>query len=304
MVTPLLRQPRISEVTPCSFFQVTTTRYQAMTMTKILVIEDEAQTRNIFLECLDAEGFETIGAENGFIGVQRAQEQLPDLVICDIIMPELDGYTVLTTLRKSPVTAIIPLIFLTAKPSKAEFRQGMEMGADDYLTKPCTVEELLMAIAAQLEKQAALRQWCALECQRVPERTTSETMKQAVPQSFFPTSPKLGEVFDFIEANYHQPITLNDVAKAVGYSPAYLTDLVKRQTGQTVQRWIIKRRMAAACSMLLETDQAVNQIAEAVGYNDKNYFFYQFRQHHGMTPQMWRKTQRTPFSPDQELKKF
>ncbi len=275
-----------------------------MTMTKILVIEDEAQTRNIFLECLDAEGFEAIGAKNGFIGVQRVQEQLPDLVICDIIMPELDGYGVLTTLRQNPVTAIIPFIFLTAKPSKAEFRQVMELGADDYLTKSSMVEELLGAIAAQLEKQARLRQWCALECQRVPEPPTSEAVKQADPQPFFPTYPKLSEVFDFIEANYHQPITLNDVAKAVGYSPAYLTDLVRRQTGQTVQRWIIKRRMAAACSLLLNTNQAVNQIAEAVGYNDKNYFFYQFRQHHGMTPQMWRKTQRTLFSTDQELKKF
>ncbi|MCA1992631.1 MAG: response regulator [Coleofasciculus sp. S288] len=273
-------------------------------MTKILVIEDEAQTRNSFLKCLNAEGFKAIGAENGFIGIQRAQEQLSDLVICDIIMPELDGYTVLTTLRQNPVTAIIPFIFLTAKPSKAEFRQAMELGADDYLTKPSTAEELLRAIAAQLEKQAALRQWYALEYQQVPEPPTSETVKLADSQPFFPTCPKLGEVFDFIEANHHQPITLNDVARAVGYSPAYLTDLVRRQTGQTVQRWIIKRRMAAACSLLLNTNQAANQIAEAVGYNDKNYFFYQFRQYHGMTPQMWRKTQRTPFSTDQELKKF
>ena len=275
-----------------------------MTMTKILLIEDEAQNRNIFLECLDAEGFEAIVAGNSFIGVQQAQEQLPDLVICDIIMPELDGYTVLTTLRQNPITAIIPFIFLTVKPSKAEFRQAMELGANDYLTKPSTAEELLGAIAAQLEKQARLRQWCALECQRVPQPPTSETVKLPDPQPFFPTYPKLGEVFDFIEGNYHQSITLNDVAKAVGYSPAYLTDLVRRQTGQTVQRWIIKRRMAAACSMLLNSNQAVNQIAEAVGYNDKNYFFYQFRQYHGMTPQMWRKTQGTPSSTDQELKKF
>ena len=273
-------------------------------MEKILVIEDSAQIRDLFIASLETEGFYTISAENGFVGVQRAQEQLPDLVICDIIMPELDGYTVLTTLRQNPVTAIIPFIFLTAKHSLAEFRQAMELGADDYLTKPSTAEQLLGAIAAQLEKQARLRQWCALECQRVPQPPTSETVKLADPQPFFPTYPKLGEVFDFIEGNYHQSITLNDVAKAVGYSPAYLTDLVRRQTGQTVQRWIIKRRMAAACSMLLNTNQAVNQIAEAVGYNDKNYFFYQFRQYHGMTPQMWRKTQGTPLSTDQELKKF
>ncbi len=273
-------------------------------MEKILVIEDEPQIRDLFIESLEAEGFYTIGAENGIVGVQRAIDELPDLVICDIMMPQLDGYGVLSRLRQDPATAIIPFIFLTAKVTKTEIRQGMELGADDYLTKPCTIEELLKAIAAQLEKQATIRQWYALKCQRVPEPPISEAVKLAEPQSFFPTCPKLREVFDFMEANYHQPISLDDVAKAVGYSPAYLTDLVKRQTGQTVQRWIIKRRMAAACSLLLDTNQSVNQIAEAVGYNDKNYFFYQFRQYHETTPQMWRTTHRTSFSSEQELKNF
>ncbi len=116
-------------------------------MKKILVIEDEAPTRNIYLECLEAEGFDAIGAENGRIGLQWAQEQQPDLVICDIMMPELDGYGVLTTLRQNPDTASIPVIFLTAKTTEAERRYGMELGADDYLTKPCTVEDLLRTIA-------------------------------------------------------------------------------------------------------------------------------------------------------------
>jgi AraC-like DNA-binding protein len=93
--------------------------------------------------------------------------------------------------------------------------------------------------------------------------------------------------------NYHHAITLSDVAKAVGYSGAYLTDLVKRQTGKTVQCWIIKRRIEAACCLLLNTDRSICEIAEAVGYNDKNYFFYQFRQYYGTTPQIWRKMQRS-----------
>lgn len=265
-------------------------------MKKILVIEDWADTRNFFVECLKAEGFYAIGAENGRIGVQLAQEHLPNLIICDIMMPELDGYTVLTTLRQDPSSVTIPFIFVTGKVTRADLRKGMDLGADDYLAKPCTVDELLNAVAARLEKQASLRQWYAIECQRVPEPPPAETVKLANPESIFPACPQVSEVFDFIEANHHQPISLNDVAKAVGYSPAYLTDFVKRQTGQTVQRWIIKRRMAAACSLLLNTNQSVNQIAEAVGYNDKNYFFYQFRQHYGMTPQTWRNKQRTLFS--------
>lgn len=261
-------------------------------MKKILVIEDEAQSREMFLECLEAENFDAIGAENGLIGIQQAQSQLPDLVICDIRMPQLDGYGVLTTLRQDPATAMIPFIFLTAKATKAELRQGMELGADDYLTKPFTVEELLGAIAARLEKQAALRQWCAIESRRVSESPGAETALPAASKSIFPSVSQLSEVFDFIEANYHQPIGLCEVAQAVGYAPAYLTDLVRRRTGKTVNRWIVKRRMAAVHALLLETDHSVDWIAEAVGYQNAGHFFRQFRQYHGTTPQAWRNAQR------------
>ncbi len=263
-------------------------------MKKILIIEDEAQTRNIFLESLEAEGFDAIGAENGYVGIQQVQDELPDLVVCDIVMPQLNGYGVLTTLRQNPVTAVIPFIFLTAKVTKAERRQAMELGADDYLTKPSTIEELLGAIAARLEKQAVLRQWYTVESQQVAEPPDADTVKHTTgPQSIFPSNPKLTEVFQFIEANYHQPITLCNVAQAVGYSSAYLTSLVGRQTGQTVNRWIVERRMVEACSLLRETSQSVDRIAEAVGYLSAGHFFRQFRQYHGTTPQAWRKQERT-----------
>ena len=116
-------------------------------MKKILVIEDEVPIRTFFLRGLKAKGFCPISAENGRVGVQRAKEQLPDLIICDIMMPELDGYGVLTILRQNPGTSTIPVIFVTAKTTEAERRYGMELGADDYLTKPYTAEDLLRAIA-------------------------------------------------------------------------------------------------------------------------------------------------------------
>ena len=127
-------------------------------MKKILVIEDEAPLREDILEILDCLDFECLGAENGVVGVKQAQEYLPDLIICDIMMPELDGYGVLKSLRQSAETAIIPLIFLSAKADKADIRQGMNMGADDYLTKPFTISELEDAIMACLEKQATRKQ--------------------------------------------------------------------------------------------------------------------------------------------------
>lgn len=260
-------------------------------MTKILVIEDEAESREMFLECLEAEGFNAIGAQNGVVGVQRVQKHLPDLVICDIVMPELDGYGVLTTLRQNPVTAIIPFIFLTAKATKAELRHCMKLGADDYLTKPTTVEELLTAIAVRLEKQAALKQWyAALHQISTPDAT--EEAKPTTSESIFPSCPHLNEVFQFIEENYHQPISLSNVAQAVGYAPGYLTDLMRRLTGHTVNQWIVERRMAAACLLLLETNQLIEQIAEKVGYQNTGHFFRQFRQYQGTTPQAWRNAHR------------
>lgn len=259
-------------------------------MKKILVIEDEIRTRNLFLNCLKTEGFNTIGAENGLVGVQKAQFELPDLVICDINMPILDGYGVLNTLRQDPVTAIIPFIFLTAKDTKTELRQGMRLGADDYLTKPLTVEELLGAIAVRLEKQTALKQWYATECKELQPTETILLPNQSIFPDCF---PQLNQVFQFIEDNYHQPINLCDVAAAVGYSTAYLTNLVKRKTKLTVHNWIVERRMAEARFLLLKTDEPVNHIAAKVGYPDPGHFIRQFRHIYSMSPKVWRNTHRT-----------
>lgn len=259
-------------------------------MKKILVIEDDVQSLYFCLECLQANGFYTIGAENGLFGVQQAKEKLPDLIVCDIIMPQLDGYGVLTTLRQNPDTAIIPFIFLSGKVCRDEIRKGIVLGADDYLTKPCTINELLKAISVQLEKQATLRDYyVAQQSQTFLKSLPAEIKKTATTQSIFPSSTKLAKVFRFIESNYHRPITLRDVAEAAGYSPTYLTNLIGQETGNTVYSWVIKRRMAAACTLLLKTKLAVNQIAEVVGYHDASYFSRQFRQIYGIPPKAWRK---------------
>lgn len=250
-------------------------------MTKVLVIEDEAQTRNMFMRCLAFEGFCAIAAENGAIGVKLAQTHCPDLIICDIMMPDMDGYSVLSAIRRHRTTAAIPFIFLTAKVTMTDLRQGMEMGADDYLTKPCSVEQFLTTIATRLERQAQLQEHFSAPFGDSPPEP-----------GFFPDCPRLAQVFTFIEANYHQPISLNDIAKAVGYSPAYLTHLTQELTGYSIKRWITERRMAQARQLLRETDQPVRQISEGIGYLDVGYFTRQFRQLHGDPPQSWRNSRR------------
>ncbi|HAJ60285.1 MAG TPA: hybrid sensor histidine kinase/response regulator [Cyanobacteria bacterium UBA8543] len=127
-------------------------------MKRILVIEDQPSVRENILDLLDAENFEVFGAADGKTGVELAKAKVPDLIICDVMMPELDGFEVLDSLRKDLETATIPFIFLTAKVEKTDWRQGMELGADDYLTKPFTAVELLGAIATRLEKQTAFEE--------------------------------------------------------------------------------------------------------------------------------------------------
>lgn len=262
-------------------------------MKKILVIENQTQTRNLYLDCLKAQGFCTMSAENGLIGIQRAKQELPDLITSAIMLPGLDGYSVLTKLRQNPSTAIIPFIFVAAKKRKADIRRGMELGADDYLLKPCKVDELLRAITACLEKRAILEQWYNAQSQFVLQPPSErDVASETTEKLIFPHNPHLSEVFHFIKANFDQPITLGDVAQAVDYSPAYLTSLVRRQTGQTVQNWIVQYRMAVARSLLLETSESVEEIAAKVGYQNPTNFFRQFRQHHGTTPHAWRKTHR------------
>ena len=121
-------------------------------MKKILVIEDQPQMRKKLVRILEMENFAPLEAADGRAGLALARAQLPDLILCDVMMPEIDGYEVLRQLRADAATAAIPFIFLTARGDKTELRAGMNLGADDYLAKPVAVDDLLAAIAARLRR--------------------------------------------------------------------------------------------------------------------------------------------------------
>lgn len=128
-----------------------------MPKNRILLIEDNLEMRENTAEILELSDYEVETAENGKIGLEKAKEVLPDLIICDIMMPEMDGYRVLHLLGKKPETASIPFIFLTAKADKSDFRRGMELGADDYLTKPYDEMQLINAVESRLKKAEILK---------------------------------------------------------------------------------------------------------------------------------------------------
>ena len=126
-------------------------------MKKILIIEDNEEVRENTSEILELSNYKVFTAENGKIGVEIAKKEKPDLIVCDIMMPVLDGYGVLHLLSKNEETSGIPFIFLTAKSEKTDFRKAMDLGADDYLTKPFDGTELLNSVKARLEKSAHLK---------------------------------------------------------------------------------------------------------------------------------------------------
>ena len=123
-------------------------------MKKILIIEDEPEMRRNIVALLRFKGYKPLAAENGRLGIETARREKPDLILCDVMMPEVDGFDVLRTLQTDPGLSFIPFIFLTAKGEKEDVRSGMNRGADDYLTKPVGNDDLVNAIEIRLQRAA------------------------------------------------------------------------------------------------------------------------------------------------------
>ena len=174
-------------------------------MTKILVIEDELFVRENIVDLLEAEDFDVFSTENGILGILWAQENIPDLVICDVMMPEINGHDVLAEMREIPETSLTPFIFLTAMADKGDIRHGMELGADDYLTKPFTRDELLSAIHSRLAKQEKLMEQYNQEQQRakILEQKVEELkqlqIKQEISQEYQQALLKLSTAVNLLE---------------------------------------------------------------------------------------------------------
>ena len=174
-------------------------------MKKILVIEDEPAMRNNLRQILELEHFLPVVAPNGREGVAAAKRELPDLILCDVMMPEQDGHAVLEELRAEPATARIPFIFLTAKGEHADIRTGMNLGADDYLVKPVRVADLLEAIAARLERAERRMEFTA-------------DFKSAVPLEKLGLSAREGEILLWVaqgKTNFEAAIILGISAATV-----------------------------------------------------------------------------------------
>jgi len=196
-------------------------------MKKILVIEDEPEMRRNIVTILRLEGFGPIAAENGRIGVEVANKEWPDLILCDVMMPELDGYGVIKALHNEPATMNIPFIFLTAKGERTDVRGGMNLGADDYLTKPVDKAELLRAIRARLAR-----------ADQLGRRDFTPNFDSAEPLVKLGLSPRVAEVLLWVA----QGKTNGDIAQILGISES----TVKKHLLDIFQTLGVETRTAAS----------------------------------------------------------
>ena len=202
-------------------------------MKTILIIEDEPEMRRNLATILRLEKFQPLVAENGAIGVEAALREKPDLILCDVMMPELDGYGVLRELRGHPDTEATPFIFLTARGEKPDIRNGMNLGADDYLTKPVAKADLLAAIGSRLKRaeQAAVADFN-------PDFDSPQLLEKA-----FNLTPRVAETLLWVA----QGKTNGDIATILGISEA----TVKKHVLEIFSALSVETR-TAACLQALE----------------------------------------------------
>jgi DNA-binding NarL/FixJ family response regulator len=169
-------------------------------MKRILVIEDDEPTRENLRTILEMEGYQVTVAPNGLVALSVVRQACPDLILCDVMMPGLDGHGLLRSLRRQPATAAIPFIFLTARGERKDQRLGMELGADDYLVKPASADEVLLAVSVRLQREkervATLRDQFAFR----PDFTSSVPLERA-----YGLTPREAEVLLWVAQGKSNP---------------------------------------------------------------------------------------------------
>jgi DNA-binding NarL/FixJ family response regulator len=200
-------------------------------MKKILVIEDEPETRRNITTLLRYHDYEPISAENGRKGVDAARRERPDLILCDVMMPELDGYGTLQALQSEASLAQIPFIFLTAKGEKADLRSGMHLGADDYLTKPLANADLIHAIEARLRRSEQMA-----KAEFKPDFSSTEPLLK------FGLTPRAAEALLWLA----QGKTNSDIATILGITES----TVKKHVQEIFEKLGVETRSAATVRAL------------------------------------------------------
>jgi signal transduction histidine kinase/DNA-binding response OmpR family regulator len=241
---------------------------------QVLVVEDNHDLRAFIIDCLGDE-FNFLQAENGKIGLTLATEEIPDMIISDVMMPEMDGITMAEKIKNDIRTSHIPLILLTAKSSEDAKLQGLQSGADDYLTKPFNKHELLLKVRNGVSRQLKLR-----------ERLRAELMS-TVPKAEVPSADEqfLNKVKEGILARLSdEQLSVESLAEDMSMSRVQLYRKITALTGLSANELIRKLRLQKAAQLLQQKWGPVSQVAYEVGFSNLSYFSKVFKEEFGVLP--------------------
>jgi YesN/AraC family two-component response regulator len=260
---------------------------------QILVVDDDPDFRANLVEWLEDSGYVVAQAANGKEAMDRASDTRFSVVVTDLKMPEANGLELLEWFKLThPSTAVI---FLSGQATVQDAIQALrEWGGFDFLEKPIEMP----ALSAIIERAIALSAPKGARGSGPLSGSFTRSQDQPPPPQPEPASAPLSafaeRALQLIAERFREPIGLSELSVELGYSAAYLTNTLRRETGKTVLQWIIHHRLEEAKRLMSETDWSGQQIAQAVGYAHYSHFLRQFRQSHGVPPSAWRAPSKSP----------
>ena len=240
----------------------------------LLIVEDNTQMRDYIMACLGGK-YHYLEGSNGVEGLKLAESKLPDLIVSDVMMPEMDGYEFCKQIRKQDSTSHIPFIFLTAKADQPSLIQGLEIGSNDYVTKPFDDQELRLKVRNHLDKMEHYRSFFSKQLAIRGDIETVESLDDAF----------LNKALDVVKQHLedHQ-FTVNNFAREIGMSQTQLYRKLITLTGQSPSGFIRSIRLKKAGQLIMQDYGNVSDIAYAVGFNNLSYFAKCFKEQFGVAP--------------------
>ncbi len=250
----------------------------ALDRTTVLIVDDDDDIRRLVFDRL-ADSYRVITAEDGELGLQAAREHLPDVIVSDVMMPYLDGYAFCRMIRADADLSHIPVIMLTSKADRAGRIEGLETGADDYLTKPFDADELRVRIRNLIDLRQGLRDRYSNE---ISLKATGVTLTSAEARFLEAVRSHIASTFDGAECS------VEGLAEAVGLSTSQLQRKLRSMLDETPVHLIRRMRLEHAAQLLEQRAGTISEIAYASGFNSQAYFARAFKQHFGKTPTAFR----------------
>ena len=240
----------------------------------LLIVEDNVDMRYYIRKTL-SDQYQIIEAENGKAGIAVAKESLPELIISDIMMPEMDGYKLCELIKTNELTSHIPVILLTAKADRESKLSGLNIGADDYLSKPFDAEELKLIVRNRIAARKKMQERFSREITLEPRQIAITSLDERF----------LTKVLAIIEEHMDdEHFSIDELSREAGYSNMHFYRKIKALAGQTPSQFLRTIRLKRAAELLSKNSDNVTQIAYSVGFNSLSYFNKCFKEQFGITP--------------------